>query len=54
MDPRPELATPGPAEVSPLWPLVVLLGEIAIRVERERAAASMAIPTAAEPVDGAA
>ena len=41
-------------ETSPLWPLVVLLSEIAIRVEREHTAEEPASPPAAElPQDAA-
>jgi hypothetical protein len=54
MDPQPEPSAPNPAEGSPLWPLVVLLGEIAIRIEREQAATGIVTPTAAEPVEDAA
>ncbi len=38
MKPRPEQPPPDLPEASPLWPLVVLLGEIAIRVEHEQVA----------------
>ena len=46
--PRPGQGSAQPPEASPLWPLVLLLGEIAARVEREQAAGRVAPHTAAE------
>lgn len=39
MPPQLERGPGGPPEASPLWPLVVLLGEIAARVDRQEATA---------------
>ena len=43
-----------PAEASPLWPLVLVLAEIAARVERERAAARDGGSSETEQVDDVA
>ena len=49
---RPGKAAAEPA-ASPLWPLVLLLGEIATRVEREQAAGPALTPRTDEPASGA-
>ena len=51
---RPERRPAEPAEASPLWPLVLLLGEIAARVERELASEPGRGPRTDEPADVAA
>ena len=48
---RPERRPAEPAEASPLWPLVLLLGEIAARVERELASEPGREPRTDEPAD---
>ena len=49
MHPRPGQGAAEPAEGSPLWPLVLLLAEIAARVEREQAAEPERAPATDEP-----
>ena len=51
MHPRPGQGAAEPAEASPLWPLVLLLGEIAARVERELASEPGWGPRTDEPAD---
>ena len=48
---RPERRPAEPAEASHLWPLVLLLGEIAARVERELASEPGREPRTDEPAD---
>ena len=50
MRPRPEQPPPGPPVASALWPLVLLLGEIAVRVEREQAEGRTGARPASEPI----
>ena len=52
--PSAEQASATPAEASPLWPLVMLLGEIATRVEREQAWVPARTTTTDEPAHDAA
>ncbi len=54
MAPRPGHDCVEPPEASPLWPLVLVLAEIAARVEREQAAESAGTTVTDEPVHGAA
>ena len=49
----PEVGPTEPANASPLWPLVLLLAEIATRVEREQALGRAGATPAFGPIDDA-